>query len=114
MGVETEIQKEGLDLCNAHPNVTCMYRTQSGRVKVKGGWMQLCPAGTPDTTGMMANGKMIGIEYKTPEEYRTKHHGASTDQLDKLNDIKDAGGYAGIACNMEHVIEILEGKYVGL
>ena len=111
---ENIIQKKGMDLCKGHALVSEIYRTQSGKVKVRGGWMQLCPAGTPDTTGFTVGGKIIGIEYKTPSEFAAKDHGASEDQLKHLNKIKDSGGIAGIAANMDHVRAILQGEYVGL
>jgi hypothetical protein len=111
---ESVIQKNGMDLCQKHPLVSEIYRTQSGKVKVRGGWMQLCPAGTPDTTGFTIDGRIIGIEYKTPSEFATKDHGASEDQLLHLNKIKQSGGVAGIASNMVDVLLILSGKSVGL
>jgi hypothetical protein len=111
---ENIIQKNGIALCRNHPIVSEIYRTQSGKVKVRGGWMQLCPAGTPDSTGFSVAGRIIGIEYKTPSEFATKDHGASEEQLLHLNKIKAAGGIAGIASNMDQVMEILSGIYVGL
>ncbi|MEH6451276.1 MAG: hypothetical protein V7765_21625 [Oleispira sp.] len=111
---ENIIQKKGMDLCKEHALVSEIYRTQSGKVKVRGGWMQLCPAGTPDTTGFTIDGRIIGIEYKTPLEFDTKDHGASKDQLNHLNKIKSSGGVAGIAASMDHVNAILQGEYIGL
>ena len=111
---ENIIQKEGIALCRKHPIVKRIYRTQAGKVKVKGGFMQLCPAGTPDTTGFAVDGRIIGIEYKTPTAYASKNHGAKPEQLEHLNDIKNAGGLAGIASNMDQVEAILRGEYVGL
>lgn len=111
---EGAIQAAGMKLCNKHPIVKRVYRTQSGMVKVKGGFMHLCPNGTPDTTGFTIDGRIIGIEYKTPKAYATKNHGASDEQLEHLNDIRLAGGLAGIASNIDQVIDILNGKYVGL
>ncbi|PCI53669.1 MAG: hypothetical protein COB36_12100 [Alphaproteobacteria bacterium] len=111
---ENIIQAAGIKLCRQHPKVGRIYRTQSGKVKVKGGFMNLCPAGTPDTTGFMVDGRIIGIEYKTPAAFKNKDHGASEDQLEHLNDIKQAGGIAGIASNMEQVRQILAGVHIGL
>ena len=111
---ENLIQKSGMDLCRKHPIVSIIYRTQSGQVKVRGGFMQLCPAGTPDTTGFTIDGRVIGIEYKTPKAFSEKNHGASLEQLEHLNKIRKAGGLSGIAANMDHVAAILNGEYVGL
>ena len=111
---ENIIQAAGIKLCRQHPGVARLYRTQSGKVKVKGGFMNLCPAGTPDTSGFMIDGRVIGIEYKTPAAFKSKNHGASPEQFAHLNDIKIAGGVAGIASNMDQVEQILSGVYVGL
>ena len=40
-------------------------RMQSGKVKVRGGWMRLAPAGTPDIIGYLPDGRLFGIECKT-------------------------------------------------
>ncbi len=111
---ENTIQAAGIKLCRQHPKVKRIYRTQAGQVKVRGGFMNLCPAGTPDTTGFMVDGRIIGIEYKTPAAFKTKDHGAKPEQLEHLNEIKQAGGVAGIASNMEQVRQILAGVYIGL
>ena len=42
-----------------------VHRMQSGKVKVKGGWMQLCPEGTPDLMAVGKKGRIIWIEVKT-------------------------------------------------
>lgn len=42
------------------------FRAQAGRVKVKGGYMQLCPAGTPDILVIVPpRGLVVGLEVKT-------------------------------------------------
>lgn len=47
-----------------------VWRWQSsgkGRVRVKGGWMQLAPAGCPDIGGfMLRDGRVLAIEVKKP------------------------------------------------
>lgn len=111
---ESKITKLGLELCKAHPIVKRMYRTQSGQVRVKGGFMWLCPIGTPDTTGFTVDGRIIGIEYKTEKAFAGPNHGASDQQISHLLDIYESGGLAGIACNNEHVKLILDGVPVGL
>lgn len=111
---ENKIQKAGLDYCADHPIVKRMARTQSGKVKVKGGWMNLCPTGTPDTMGFSIDGRHIGIEYKDTKSFASKNFGASPEQIQHLVDIIECGGLAGIACNNEHVKMILEGTPIGL
>lgn len=111
---ENVIQKAGLELCKNHPLVKRIARTQSGKVKVKGGWMNLCPTGTPDTMGFAVDGRHIGIEYKDTTAFATKDFGASDEQIKHLVDIINAGGLAGIACCNKHVELILAGQPVGL
>jgi hypothetical protein len=111
---ESKITKDGVELCKKHPLVKRIYRTQSGQVRVKGGFMHLCPKDTPDTTGFTVDGRIIGIEYKTQKAFSEKNHGASDGQINHLLDIIEAGGLAGIACCNEHVKLILDGCPVGL
>lgn len=111
---ESKITKDGLKVCAKHPLVKRMYRTQSGMVRVKGGFMHLCPKDTPDTTGFTIDGRIIGIEYKTQSQFNSKNHGASDGQIQHLLDIIEAGGLAGIACCNEHVKLILDGAPTGL
>jgi hypothetical protein len=39
-------------------------RMQSGRAKVRGGWMHVCPAGTADILAFDENGGVVWIELK--------------------------------------------------
>jgi hypothetical protein len=42
------------------------FRVQSGRVKVRGGYMQLAPPGTPDVLVIVPpHGRLLGLEVKT-------------------------------------------------
>jgi hypothetical protein len=50
----------------AHDKVEWFDRANSGKVKVKGGWMQLHEIGTTDYLGFTTRGKFIGIEFKRP------------------------------------------------
>ena len=111
---ESEIQKNGLALCKSHPLVKYIDRANSGKIKVRGGFCQLHENGTPDTIGYTTSGLFIGIEYKTEAAWHSKDHSASKEQIEHLNDIKNAGGLCGIACCNEHVIEILNGNYIGI
>lgn len=114
MSEEADIQRLGIAFAKNHPTVAKIYRSQSGKVKVKGGWMQLCPEGTPDATGYTVDGRIIGIEFKTPSAFKTKNHGASLEQVEHLSSILKAGGIAGIATCNEDVAKILSGIPHGL
>lgn len=42
------------------------FRAQAGKVKVRGGWMTLCPPGTPDILVIVPpRGLVLGLEVKT-------------------------------------------------
>lgn len=42
------------------------FRAQAGKVKVRGGYMNLCPAGTPDILVIVPpRGMVVGLEVKT-------------------------------------------------
>ena len=103
---ENVIQREGIDY--AQSLGIELTRTQAGKVKVRGGWMQLACKGWGDTTGYNDQGRIVMIEFKDCEAYLKKNNGASEEQLNRLNDIKSKGGIAGIACCNEHIYEILK------
>lgn len=109
---ENKIQCEGID-CALLLGVE-LTRTQAGKVKVRGGWMNLACKGWGDTTGYNKNGQIVMIEFKDVEAFESKNHGASEDQLERLNDVKSKGGLCGIACCDQHVIDIVCGVYVGI
>ena len=104
---ENKIQSEGVT-CAQKLGVE-ITRTHAGKVKVRGGWMQLGCAGWGDTTGYTKNGLIVMIEFKDVKAYESKNNGASEKQLERLNDVRSKGGIAGIACCNEHVVEILKG-----
>tara|TARA_R110000850_G_C9786184_1_gene448885 strand:- start:35 stop:400 length:366 start_codon:yes stop_codon:yes gene_type:complete len=109
---ENKIQNEGIS-CALSLGVE-LTRTNAGKVKVRGGWMQLACKGWGDTTGYNQDGKIVMIEFKDVVSFNSKNHGANEDQLKRLNDIKSKGGVCGIACCNEHVESIISGNYVGL
>tara|TARA_R110000782_G_scaffold85221_1_gene165722 strand:- start:1329 stop:1697 length:369 start_codon:yes stop_codon:yes gene_type:complete len=109
---ESKIQNEGIS-CALSLGVE-LTRTNAGKVKVRGGWMQLACKGWGDTTGYNHNGVIVMIEFKDVVSFNSKNHGANEDQLKRLNDIKLKGGICGIACCDEHVKSIISGNYVGL
>lgn len=109
---ENTIQREGL-ACALKLGVE-LTRTQAGKVRVRGGFMQLACKGWGDTTGYNENGKIVMVEFKDVEKFESKNHGASKEQLERLNDVKLKEGFCGIACCDQHVKDIINGVYVGL
>lgn len=111
---ESQLQREVLAHCQGHPLIKFMLRTNSGKVKVKGGWMQLCATGTADLNGMTINGIWIAIEMKDEAAWNSTNHGASDEQVAFLESVRDSGGLSGIACSVEHAERIIHGEHVGL
>lgn len=64
---ENELQRDILTHLGKMPGVTA-WRCQSGKVKVRGGWMELAPNGTPDIIGFLDSGQFLAIEVKLPGE----------------------------------------------
>lgn len=110
---ENVIQREGLG-CALKLGVE-LTRTQAGQVRVRGGgFMHLACKGWGDTTGYNKIGQIVMIEFKDVTAFEKKNHGASKEQLERLNDVKSKGGLCGIACCDQHVIDIINGVYIGL
>ena len=108
---ESEIQLEGVKFLEGLGVVAT--RTNSGKVRVRGGWMQLCKNGWPDVTGYSDKAIFIGIEFKDVKSWLSKNNGASSDQIESLIDIASKGGLCGVACCNEHIERILKGEKVG-
>lgn len=111
---EGAIQKELVKHLKKQPLVAWIDRANSGKTKVKGGWMQLHEVGTPDLIGYSTSCVFIGIEVKDEDKYKKKNHSLSDEQIARLNDIRERGGICGVACCIEHVDEILKGVHVGM
>jgi hypothetical protein len=109
---ENIIQREGMEMALALG--VELTRTQAGKVKVRGGWMNLAHKGWGDTTGYNQDGIIVMIEFKDVNAFESKNNGASVEQLDRLYDIKSKGGICGIACCDQHVFDIISGEYIGL
>ena len=108
---ENQIQREGIN--TALSLGVELTRTNAGKVKVRGGWMQLACKGWGDTTGYNDKGKIVMIEFKDVKSFESKNNGANEDQIKRLNDIKSKGGIAGIACCDQHVMDIIQLNKVG-
>jgi len=102
---ENKIQSEGI--AYAKRLGVEITRTNAGKVKVRGGWMQLACKGWLDTTGYNNKGQIVMIEFKDVKSFESKNNGASKEQLERINDVISKGGVAGIACCNEHIKEIL-------
>ena len=112
MKSENQIQAEGI--AYAESLGIEITRTNAGKVKVRGGWMQLCKKGWSDATGYNQEGRIVLIEFKDEKAWSSKDYGASEDQLKRLNDCKEKGGLCGIACCNEHIKQIINGECIGL
>ena len=104
---EREIQREVLAYAKKHKDIEWIDRANSGKVKVKGGWMQLHENGTPDLIGYSTTGVMIGIELKDEPSYNSKNNGCNPEQIERINSMKVAGCFVGVACKTEHVDDIM-------
>lgn len=88
MNRETPLYEQIRDALG-YAGLAWVERTQSGKVKVARGWMQLARIGTPDLMGYAANGQAVCLEVKVPggkprpEQSafieRAKRHGAIAD-----------------------------------
>lgn len=61
---ETDFVKRALALLHARYPGSEWWRQNSGKVKVKGGWMQLAPEHSPDIIGRQRFGMMAFCEVK--------------------------------------------------
>ena len=105
---EKEIQKVLLAYAKAHPLIAWIDRANSGKVRVKGGFMQLHESGTPDLIGYSVSGKFVGIEIKDEKNFSLKGNGLRPDQVTRIADMKANGCYVGVACTIAHVDLIME------
>ena len=74
-------------------------RINSGRVKVRQGWMQLAPKGTPDRMAII-NGTAVFIEVKRPG------YKPSADQLLAQREIAKSGAIVLNATSLEEFIAV--------
>ena len=100
---ESEIQKEILKYAKKHPLIAWIDRANSGKVKVRGGFMQLHENGTPDLIGYTTTGQFIGIEVKDEANFNKKNNGLRPEQITRIADMKEKGCLVCVACCIEHV-----------
>lgn len=108
---EGEIQKVLLKHAKQHPKIAWIDRANSGKVRVRGGFMQLHENGTPDLLGYSTDGVMIGIEVKDEANHHKKNKGCRPEQIERITDMQNRGCYVGVACCTEHVDEIMNHVY---
>ena len=84
-----------------HPKVAIVYRMQSGFFKDGDLAMRIGEVGLPDIVGMMAGGRMFGIEVKRPGQKPTDIQQIHLDRI-RIN-----GGLAGCAHSVPEALEIL-------
>lgn len=59
---EQKLTRSIIDSVN-RSGLAYVWRNQSGRIKVRGGWCQLSPEGTPDIVGYTLRGYRLGAGY---------------------------------------------------
>jgi Holliday junction resolvase len=79
-----------------------LFRVHSGKVQIKGGFMQLAPAGTPDLVGYKG-GSFIGIECKTT----AKESKLSPEQIEFRTHVYRSGAVYIEARHLQDVVDII-------
>ena len=109
---ETDIQKVILEALKLHPLVRDIERINviAGRLLGKGGkvsrFVRSSKPGRCDLEGMATDGKLICIEVKRP----SNRSNTSKEQRERIDMVKAAGGYAGVATCVEEAFAIIEGR----
>ena len=75
-------------------------RMQAGRVKVRGGWMVLCPSGTPDILAR-PQGRICWIETKIGK------NGQTPEQIDFQRMSKEWGDEYYLCRSLDDVLSVL-------
>ncbi|WP_287664772.1 VRR-NUC domain-containing protein [Accumulibacter sp.] len=109
---ERDIQRQILDGLLLHPLVARIERinVMAGRLFGKDGkpsrFMRSCAKGRVDLDGFSTSGKVIAIEVKRP----TTRNNVTDEQRAYLEQVKRAGGLAGVATCYEEAAAIVEGR----
>lgn len=110
---ERDIQKCILDGLLLHPLVARIERinVMAGRLIGRDGvsasrFMRSCRKGRVDLDGFTVDGRIIAIEVKRPA---TRNH-LTDEQRAYLDQVKCAGGLAGVATCYEEAVAIVEGR----
>lgn len=102
--LEKDIQRELLKIGKVYDKVAWLDRANSGKVRVKGGFMQLHEKGTPDLIGFSTSGQFIGIELKRPDTKKA----VNEDQKIMGDRLIKAGCVYGVAYDIESMNVILD------
>jgi len=102
-GVESRIQRSILDYLKLK-NIVAWKNSNVGIYKKSTG--QYIPSGTPGVSDILGvlhpSGRFLAIEVKAPKKY------ASPTQKVFLEQIRNAGGLAGVCRSIDDVIELLK------
>jgi hypothetical protein len=83
-----------------------VFSVTAGRVRVRGGWLHLCPVGTPDVIGFaLRSGRFVGIEVKVGGNKTDKVRAEK--QRAFQADIAAHGGIAGQVDNVASAISLV-------
>ena len=85
----------------ARAGLAWMTRVHSGKTKVRGGYMQLAPTGTPDLLGHAADGRAVALEVKVPGEDGTP------EQLAYLAAATGRGVITGVVTSPAEAVDVL-------
>lgn len=97
MSAERDIKREILDALHAAGIIA--FRVQSGKVKVRGGWMHLAPEGTPDIVAIVPpHGRFLGLEVKTDD---------GTERPGQLDFAKGARRHGAAVCTVRSPVEAI-------
>ncbi len=109
---ERDIQKMILDALSIHPLVARIERINviAGRLLGKDGkpsrFLRSCKKGRVDLDGFTVDGRVIAIEVKRP----ATRNAVTPEQRAYLDQVKTAGGLAGVATCYEEAVAIVEGR----
>lgn len=105
---ESELYKRILDSLNAIPGVLA-WRVHAGKVKVRGGWMQLAAKGVADIHALVEPGVFVGLEVKRPDG-KGRIRESQSEWIDR---VRSLGGHAVVVMTVDEavraVLEIREG-----
>lgn len=102
---ENAIQRAVLDALQALGVVA--WRSQAGKVRVRGGFMSLAPEGTPDVIGYMPDGRLLGIEVKASKLASATKPERREKQAAWRERAAAAGCVVGVATSVDEAVRIV-------
>jgi hypothetical protein len=83
-------------------------RLNSGKVKVRGGWLNLCPPGTPDILVLLSGGRCLWVETKdVKKDYHKEQQESQGDFHARLEGLHHR---VVVARCLDDVLAALEGR----